>query len=271
VVNGDYKEDYVKRDFNLKHARLKLAPCSHRSRGGAVLVVCLAGIMSTLCTLPCLAQTPTITSVSKISTAQFQTITIKGSGFGTQAPYTGDSPYIALLDTTASPEWQAGYSGYNDTVTLIVNSWTKDKIVLGGFSGAWGEAGYDYTLNIGDSEQISVWNPQSGNGPATITATVIGEKTTTTLTSSPNPSTDGESVTFTASVSSSEGAPPDGETVAFMHGKTVLGTGTLSSGSATFMTSTLKVGTTPVQAVYGGDSDFDASKSKVVKQVVGAD
>jgi uncharacterized repeat protein (TIGR03803 family) len=95
--------------------------------------------------------------------------------------------------------------------------------------------------------------------PSTVT------KTTTTLTSSPNPSTYGEAVTFTATVAP---APPDGETVSFMKGKTVLGTGTLSSGSATFTTSTLKVGTTAVTAVYAGDSNFAGSKSKAVKQVV---
>ena len=90
-------------------------------------------------------------------------------------------------------------------------------------------------------------------------------KTTTTLTSAPNPSTYGEAVTFTAVVAP---APPDGETVSFMKGKTVLGTGTLSGGTAIFVTSTLKVGTTSVTAVYGGDSNFKGSKSKPVKQVV---
>jgi len=93
-------------------------------------------------------------------------------------------------------------------------------------------------------------------------------KTTTTLTSSPNPSTYGQAVTFTAAVSSSIGAPPDGETVSFMKGTTVLGKGTLSGGTATFTTSTLKVGTTAVKAVYDGDSNFAGSTSKAVKQVV---
>ena len=89
--------------------------------------------------------------------------------------------------------------------------------------------------------------------------------TTTTLTSSPNPSTSGETVIFTAVVTP---APFDGETITFEHGKTVLGTGTLSGGSATFGTSALPVGTTTVNAVYGGDGDFDASTSNKVKQVV---
>ena len=129
------------------------------------------------------AQTPVITHVSKISTQQFQTIVIMGSGFGKHKPYTGDSNYISLLDQSTSPAWQAGYKPYNDTVTLIVQKWEDSKIVLGGFSGAWGES--NYTLSIGDSEQVEVWNPQSGDGPAEVTVSVVGEETNTTLTSSP--------------------------------------------------------------------------------------
>jgi hypothetical protein len=92
--------------------------------------------------------------------------------------------------------------------------------------------------------------------------------TNTSLTSAPNPSAYGEAVTFTTEVSWSEGAPPDGENVSFMSGETLLGTGMLSRGSVHFTTSTLKVGTTAVTAVYGGDSNFASSTSKAVKQVV---
>lgn len=215
---------------------------------------------------------PQITRVTKIATQQFQTITITGSGFGTQAPYTGDSNYISLLDMTAQPGWQAGYDGCllgfctTDTVTLIVNSWTNSKIVLGGFSGAWGT--HNYILNKGDSVQLSVFDAQTGSGPAQVTVTVNGEKSTTTLASTPNPSTAGEPVMFTATVSSSAGPPPDGETVSFMQGRTTLGTGTLSGGSASFTISTLTKGTHSIIAVYGGDPQFAGSKSKVLKQVV---
>jgi len=106
------------------------------------------------------------------------------------------------------------------------------------------------------------------NSPQTVSLTGTGSNvasTTTTLSSSPNPSTFGEAVKFTAVVTP---VPPDGETVSFMKGTTVLGMGTLSDGSGSFTTSTLKVGTTPVTADYGGDADFKGSKSKPVKQVV---
>jgi hypothetical protein len=212
------------------------------------------------------AQTPVITKISKVSTQQHQTIVITGSGFGTHAAYTGDSSFIAFEDETADPEWQAGYSLYNDTVTLIIERWEDTQIVLGGFSGAWGT--YDYVLTKGDTGQVQVWNAQSGAGPATITTTIVGETTTTALTSSPNPSADGQAVTFTAQVASSTGAPPNGETVVFLDGKTPLGKGVLSGGIATFVTSRLEVGTTPVTAAYVGDSDFAGSESPAVNQVV---
>ncbi len=92
--------------------------------------------------------------------------------------------------------------------------------------------------------------------------------TRTTLTSSPNPSIPGQTVTFTAVVVSSAGAP-NGQAVTFWHGTTVLGTGVLSGGSASFTTSTLNLGTTRVTAVYGGDYvHFLGSGSNTVEQVV---
>src|ERR1035438_5915420 len=98
---------------------------------------------------------------------------------------------------------------------------------------------------------------------------VVEVATTVALASSPNPSVYGQSVTFTAEVGSTlRRPPPDGETVTFMKGKTILGTGSLSGGTATFITSTLKVGTTAVTAVYGGDGDFAGKKSNVIKKVV---
>jgi Bacterial Ig-like domain (group 3)/Beta-propeller repeat len=92
--------------------------------------------------------------------------------------------------------------------------------------------------------------------------------TTTTISSSPNPSIYGQAVTFTATVTSYVGAPSDGETVTFIKGTKVLGTGTLSGGSASCTTSTLLAGTNYVKAVYGGDSNLLGSTSKPVQQRV---
>ena len=92
--------------------------------------------------------------------------------------------------------------------------------------------------------------------------------TTTALTSSLNPSFYGQPVTFTATVTSKLGPPPDGETVTFMQGPNTLGTGTLSAGSATFTTSTLRAGPIKIAAVYYGDAQFNVSKSRPLTQQV---
>ncbi|MDQ3814373.1 MAG: Ig-like domain-containing protein, partial [Armatimonadota bacterium] len=92
--------------------------------------------------------------------------------------------------------------------------------------------------------------------------------TTTTLTSSANPSSAGQAVTFTATVSESGAGTPTG-TVTFREGNTTLGIGTLdASGKATFTTSTLSIGTHNITAGYGGSTGFSGSTSRAVAQVV---
>jgi uncharacterized repeat protein (TIGR03803 family) len=151
---------------------------------------------------------------------------------------------------------QVGKSSYKQRVLRSFNGadgeWPNGGVILDNAGNLYGATAFGGSSNAGVVYEV---NPSAA-------------VTTTTLTSSPNPSTYGQAVTFTAVVASSAGAPPDGETVSFMKGKTVLGTGTLSSGSATFTTSILKVGTKDVKAVYGGDFDFLNSKSNTVQQVV---
>ncbi len=53
-----------------------------------------------------------------------------------------------------------------------------------------------------------------------------------------------------------------------MKGTTLLGTGRLSGGAASFSTSTLPVGTSAVTAMYAGDLNFGASTSNTVEEQV---
>ena len=87
--------------------------------------------------------------------------------------------------------------------------------------------------------------------------------------SSANPSTNGQSVTFTATVTVNApgGGSPQG-TVNFNDGATFLGSGSLSSGTATFSTSGLSVGTHSITASYAGDVNFGVSTSNTVSQQV---
>jgi hypothetical protein len=132
--------------------------------------------------------------------------------------------------------------------------------------------GNAYVVGATDSTNFPTRKPlqgaNSGGYDAFVLKIELGIPTTTALSSSPNPSTYGQAVTFAAVVTSNNGAPPDGETVTFLRGKTVLGTSALSGGAASFTTSTLPVGTDSITAVYGGDSNFAGSTSKPVKQVV---
>jgi hypothetical protein len=91
-------------------------------------------------------------------------------------------------------------------------------------------------------------------------------KTTVALASSQNPAALGSPVTFTASITSAISGTPTG-TVTFKMGATVLGTGKVSGGKSTFTTSSLKVGTHTIAAVYSGDTDFATSQG-TVQQVI---
>jgi hypothetical protein len=91
--------------------------------------------------------------------------------------------------------------------------------------------------------------------------------TTTTLTSGANPSTLGQAVTFTATVTAAGGTPTG--TVVFRDGGTTLGTVDLdAAGQATFTTSSLQLGTHTITAEYLGDANFSGSVSPGLDQDV---
>jgi hypothetical protein len=93
-------------------------------------------------------------------------------------------------------------------------------------------------------------------------------KMATTLTSSANPSVVGQPVTFTATMTSIAGPPPDGETVQFVVGGKVYGSSTLKGGVAQFTTSAIPVGSYIVVAKYNGDSNYLPARSTGITQVV---
>jgi subtilase family serine protease len=95
--------------------------------------------------------------------------------------------------------------------------------------------------------------------------------TTTTVTSSQNPAYQGTSVTFTATVATVGSHAPTG-TVNFNDGATTIGSGTLSTVSAsqvaTYTTSALAVGAHSITAVYLGDTNNAGSTSAVLTQTI---
>jgi hypothetical protein len=113
----------------------------------------------------------------------------------------------------------------------------------------------------------------STSAPVTVTVlpvVVTKAQTATMLTSSVNPATSGQSVTFTANVVAmgTSVAAPTG-VVTFSDGSTVLGTKTLvGSGVASFSLSSLSVGIHAITASYAGDASSVASVSTVLSETV---
>jgi hypothetical protein len=102
------------------------------------------------------------------------------------------------------------------------------------------------------------------------TLTVTQATTATALSASAASINAGQSLTLTATVtdaSAGSSGTPDG-TVSFYDGKTLLGTGTLSAGVATYTTSTLAPDVThSLTASYSGSTNFTASMSSAAVSV----
>jgi hypothetical protein len=174
----------------------------------------------------------------------------------------------------------AGYQGsLTGKVTFVIDGQNEAPISLSAVGGH--EEGQFVATNLaagphsvsatyGSDANVS---PSSGSLPTqTVTAPGL-QATTTALTSSQNPSTPGESVTFTAVVSPNGTAGNPTGSVTF----TIDGVAQapvllqVESGAdlATFSISTLSVGAHMVSATYAGDGTFAASAvSSPVTQVV---
>jgi hypothetical protein len=169
-----------------------------------------------------------------------------------------------IFSATVSPQSGTGVptgqvTFYNGTTALATVPLTS------------GSASYTTSkLPLGTSMITAVYGGSSNNSGSTSAPVnqVVTAATTTSLTSVPNPSSYSQAVTLTATVTSGVGFPPNGESVSFMRGTVLLGTGMLSGGSASLQTSMLTVGTYGIKAVYGGDPNFSPSTSKAVSQSV---
>jgi len=91
--------------------------------------------------------------------------------------------------------------------------------------------------------------------------------TTTSVTSTPNPSVYGQSVTFTATVTSTVNMPT-GSVQFYADGAALGSPVTLSNGQASLSTSALAIGTHAITATYSGDANHSSSTSNQVDQIV---
>ena len=125
-------------------------------------------------------------------------------------------------------------------------------------------------LSVGSHTLTATFTPQDATdyttGTATVTLTVIPVTPGLGLTASPNPAFALNPVTLTATIASFA-TPPTG-TVTFYDGTTQLGTGTVTSGSATYSATTLTAGNHSITAVYSGDSSYGPATSGAVSETI---
>jgi hypothetical protein len=104
---------------------------------------------------------------------------------------------------------------------------------------------------------------------SSVLAQAVGKGATkTVVAASPNPSDAGHAVTFSVTVTAMSPASgtPTG-TVKFKIGAAILGSATLSGGSATLRSSVLTAGEHDVVAIYEGNDDFNSSRSRITQIV----
>ncbi len=128
-------------------------------------------------------------------------------------------------------------------------------------------------LNAGTDSLTAVYQGSATLAPSTsntVMQVVNHGSSTASVTSSPNPSTAGEAVTLTATVSPAGPPAPTG-TVSFTSNGTAISgcTAVLLSSSLTAvcMTSTLAVGTDAIVATYSGDTNYSGSSGSLSQLV----
>jgi sugar lactone lactonase YvrE len=199
-----------------------------------------------------------------IASAATQSLSVSGTGVEPITPtITWAQPSAVAYGTTLSGILNARAT---NGATTVAGTFTYTATLQGGsattVTAATVLGAGDYTLSASFTPNSSSYTSATGS----VSLTVNKAAPSVALDSSTNPALVSNSVTLTATVSSSASSPSG--SVDFYDGTTLLASGTLTSGVATYATSTLSSGTHSITAVYGGDSNFTSVTSSAVSQVV---
>ena len=189
----------------------------------------------------------------------------------------------ALSSTTTSLQSGASTSIYGGPITLTATVspappngevvwFMSGSTVIGSQTLSNGSAQLNTTTTPVGSYSVTAVYPGdltlSGSTSSAVSQTVSQASTTTSLKSSPNPSTFGQAVTLAATVSGQYGGTPTGSvTFSWGNESSIV---PLNSGLAVLMISALPEGTDSITAVYSGDTNFTGSTSSSLSQVVNA-
>ena len=149
----------------------------------------------------------------------------------------------------------------------------QGSTVLGNSTLSGGKATFTIsTLKTGGTDSIKatyVGDSNFASSTSVVLSQVVDQASTTTkLVPSQNPINVGMPVTFTATVTPQFSQTVTGN-VAFYNGTKKLGSIALSSGSASYKTTSLPEGNESITATYMGNTSFTTSTSGTVNQTVG--
>ena len=177
------------------------------------------------------------------------------------------SPGIAGIPETITAAVQliSGTAPLTGTVTFTSGTTTLGSGTLNGS----GVAAITTTLAAGSYQIVATYGGDVNgamSASAALPYSVVLATTQTTLTVTPNPALVLNQITFTTKVTGN-GVTPTG-TVNFVANGTVIGSATLSGGTATFTDSGLAPAVYSVTAAYLGDANNAASTSAAVSETV---
>ena len=191
----------------------------------------------------------------------------------------GAPPTTTSLISSVNPTDINRVVEYTATVTSQSGGTPKGTVIFrDGYSVATvplagNQAAYSTTYTLQGTYSVTAAYSGDLNVAAGSTSDVLSEvilkprPSKTQVTTSGSPSLVGQPVTFTATVTSTYGAIPDGEIVTFFDYTTAMGTGATASGVATFTTSSLTAKTHTIKATYAGDIKFNPSTGSVTQVV----
>jgi hypothetical protein len=125
-------------------------------------------------------------------------------------------------------------------------------------------------LTVGAHAITAIYGGDSTHATSTssaFTQTVTKATSSAALTSSPNPSAVNQSVTLTSTVTAPAGLPAPTGKVQFTNGKAVLGTATLSAGTAAINVTFTKTGSFTLKASYQGSASYLPSSGTTIQMV----
>ena len=179
------------------------------------------------------------------------------------------NPALPFEPITMTATVSSAYTTPAGTITFMAGgkALTAATLAINGTASAsistLGAGTYSITAVYGGSTEYA------SSTSNTVVEVVNGAPTTTSLTSSLNPSSFGQNITFTATVDAPQSRTTPTGAVTFMDGATPVGTATLSAADVTeFSTSTLSAGAHEITAIFNGSSNDAKSTSNAVLQVV---